>query len=61
MKKPKLIKNPDLSGVIEQVKEYMKEVSKGYVDDDTEHYLFEAVLEAFYGENVWEWHNKKIK
>lgn len=56
-----MIKNPDLSEVVIQLKELMKEVCTGYVDDDTEHYLFEAILEAYYGKDVWEWYNNKIK
>ena len=27
---------------------------------DFEHYIFEAVMEAVYGKNVWKWYNKLL-
>ena len=53
---PKL--NPDFSDVVDAAKSYIVEVQAGVVDDDTEHYIFEAVMEAVYGEKVWDWINK---
>jgi hypothetical protein len=29
--------------------------------NDQEHYIFEAALEAIYGEGVWSWVNDKLK
>lgn len=41
--------------------EYMNELEvTGYVDEDSEHYIYEAAIEAIYGPNVWNWINKQL-
>ena len=29
--------------------------NKSYIDSDYKHYIFEAALEAVFGEDIWEW------
>lgn len=33
---------------------------KGWADDDTTHYIFEAAMEAVFGKDVWIWVNSKL-
>ncbi len=40
--------------------EYINEAKDGWIRNDTEHYIFEAVIEAFYGKKVWEWIRTKV-
>ena len=44
---------PDFAEVTRQAKEHMKGIEDGNEDDDSPHYIFEAVLEAVYGKDVW--------
>ncbi len=32
---------------------------KGKDDDDSDHYMWEAVIEAVYGKKIWDWWNKE--
>lgn len=44
--------------VLELAESYVHDLDEeGYVDDDMEHYIKEAVLEAVFGEDVWKWIN----
>lgn len=44
------------------VKEYVQSVnSDDYCDDNNyDHYIAEAAIEAVYGEKFWEWYNEKM-
>ena len=45
--------------VYEYANKYIDELAeKGWVDDDLEHYIFEAVMEMVFGKNVWDFINK---
>lgn len=35
-------------------------ITKKHQEDDLEHYLFEAVVEAVYGKGIWEIYNKAV-
>ena len=56
---PKLLDNPDWSGVVKYVTESVEEAAKpdGYVKD-FETYLFEEVMKTLYGKGFWDWWNK---
>lgn len=46
--------------VEKMVHEMMSELQKGqYVDEDTQHYIFEEVLNTMYGRDIWDWYNKR--
>lgn len=47
------LKNPDFSGLIAICKSHIKELGTDEENDDDEHYIYEAALEAIYGNNVW--------
>jgi hypothetical protein len=34
---------------------------KGYEDDDFQHYVYEAAMEAVYGQGYWAWFNERIR
>jgi len=62
MTKPKPLKkeNMKFDEVIKLAKENINEIAKGEdQDSDTKHYIYEEVMEAVFGENVWEWINSK--
>jgi hypothetical protein len=48
------------AGVIIMCEDHMKDVEKGnYIDDDFYHYLYEEVMSALYGSDVFKWINKQ--
>lgn len=59
-KAPTPLDNPDftklramvIAGVDETVKDQ-------HEDDDFEHYVYEAAMEAVFGKGFWEWRNKQ--
>ena len=61
--KPKVIPMSDdkLPNLRKQCADYLDEVASGHVSEDTEHYIFEAAVELFYGKGVWDWVNKHAK
>ena len=62
MKRPKVIKNIDIQIIIDSCESYLNEVDDedGHVGSDDEHYLFESVMEAVYGSEVWKYINEKM-
>ena len=62
MRKPKLRENVDLTNLRCMVIDHMRSFSSGeyHEDSDEEHYLYEELLEAFYGKDVWKYINSKI-
>jgi hypothetical protein len=56
---PTPLANPDFSHLVKMVTTEVKELAKpdGY-SKDFSHYIFEEVLTAIYGKNIWEWWNK---
>lgn len=59
---PAPLENPDFSSVIELCKNQILEMTKAdYCEDnDSDHYIYEAAMQAIYGKDVWEWINKQI-
>jgi hypothetical protein len=60
MDRPKVLKNIDLKGLIAECEGYFDEVDAGYVDDDTEHFIFEATMKTLYGVDVFRYEDGKI-
>lgn len=68
---PEKVPNPDFSKLIEVCEEYIKAVELDSEDLmknplrhywtllHSKHYIFEAALEAIFGENVWEFVNER--
>jgi hypothetical protein len=61
-KAPIRIVTPDFSTLITTVDEFItgleEDVENYREDDDTEHYIYEAAVEALYGKEIWGWLNK---
>lgn len=56
--RPPLIENPDLSNLIETCEaEIIGVVEDGRSPKDIEHYIYEAAMKTFYGENYFKWYN----
>jgi hypothetical protein len=66
MNTPRRLANPDwtrlLEIIVENTKQIAEEARQGdYCDDnDSKHYIYEAAIEAVYGENYWKWLNKIV-
>lgn len=58
MERPKQLENVDLSGLRNICEEYMDAVEHGHVHDLT-HYMFEEVINTFYGKIAWTYINKR--
>lgn len=56
---PALLSKPDLSGLrVMLEKEVARHAEEGYaVDSDQEHYIYEEVMQSFFGRNYYDWHN----
>lgn len=52
----------DWSEVIRIAKELVDDVvtDKYHSDNDDEHYIYEAAMEAIYGKDFWDWWNKNV-
>lgn len=61
--RPPEIESPNWDRVRSTAKAYMDAVegarSGGYVDEDLNHYLFEEVMTALYGKDVWKYINER--
>jgi hypothetical protein len=55
---PKKLHVIDWNPVIDLAQYYIGSVYNGNVDMDDEHYIFEAVVNAVYGEGVWDFIQK---
>ena len=59
---PKLLDKPDFTALRECVTEGVNEFAEtGDEDDDFEHYVYEAAMEALYGKDIWKWYNARVK
>ena len=56
IKCPDLLKNPDISQLKEMAIDYMLG-DCNHVDCDCKHYMYETVIEVFYGEKAWKYIN----
>jgi hypothetical protein len=63
--KPEMVAYSDFphEGLRSLCQSYIDELAKeeGYVDEDLEHYIFEAAMEACFGKDVWKWINARMK
>lgn len=60
---PFMVAKPDFTKVktiLDDLRNQLIE-KKYHEDDDTDHYIYEATMEAFYGEGYFNWLNKFIK
>ena len=58
--KPIAIETPDFSSVIVMCQGYVDRLHiDGYVSEDLESYIFEAVMDAMFGKNIFEWINRR--
>ena len=60
--KPKQLDNPNWNLVKSMCQEHINNLNDGLINSNSvfEEYLYEAVLTALYGENVFEWINEQI-
>lgn len=60
---PEALPNPDFTELIKVCKEYIEDMDNEdfHEDDDDQHYIFEAALEAVFGKDVWKWVNQVMK
>ncbi len=60
---PKMIKNPDFTDIIVQAAAIVQLIVDGHYHEDYDHpnYIYEAVMEAVYGEDIWTWYNNNVK
>lgn len=60
--KPEPVEKPSLVQLCRLCREYIDELDeKGYVDDDMNHYIFEAAMEACFGKDVWNYINARSR
>lgn len=51
---PKPLPNPDFTKLIETVTDIIQaHINNRYGDDDDQHYIYEAAVEAVYGDKIW--------
>ena len=57
---PSMFPEEQFARVMAIAEGYMNDVEDGnYIDEDTTHYLFEEVLKALYGDDVFKWINER--
>lgn len=55
---PQMLDDPHIDLIREAANAYIRDMVDGtcrHIDCDCEHYMFEEVMEAFYGPSVWTW------
>ena len=62
-KPPEPLTRPDFSAIIKLAQDMVAERAKpDYCDDnDNDHWCFEAVLTAIYGNKIWDWWNREVQ
>jgi len=58
---PKLLANPDFSNLQRVCSEYLESIARDEVDDDHDHWIYEAAMEACFGRNIWGFINGVLK
>lgn len=57
---PCMFPHEQFAGVMRLTEAYMDNVEAGdYIDEDSQHYLFEEVMIALYGPDVFKWINER--
>ena len=61
-KPPSPVTNPDFTAVINLAQEIVNTLAnEGYEMKDQDHWCFEAVLNAVFGKNIWDWWNARLE
>ncbi len=58
--KPAMILNRDYTKLENMVESVMKEIEEDDYNEDNDHYIYECVMETFYGPDVWKWINNNF-
>jgi len=58
--RPRIQSGFDMQGVIRKTEEYIENLEEGKRLKDAEHYIYEAVMEAIYGKDVWGYISSKL-
>lgn len=56
-----IIKDVDIGSIVGITEEYLQSLQDGTTVDDIEHYIYETVMEAVYGKEVWIYINSILK
>jgi hypothetical protein len=56
---PPKLATPNIEPLAELVAEHLRLIACQQHDEDMEHYIYEAALEAWYGKDVWKFINAK--
>lgn len=61
IEKPTPIEKPDFDRILASAEKHIEYLaSDDYCDDnEEEHYIYEDVMEAIYGKDVWDWINNR--
>ena len=54
---PEPLVTPDFTGIVELARSMVKQHADDHGDRDNDHWCFEAVLRAVYGDSIWKWWN----
>jgi Holliday junction resolvase RusA-like endonuclease len=57
LSRPQVLAKPDYDDLMKSVIDHLDDIEAGTEDDDSQHYLYETLLEAFYGTDIWKWIN----
>ncbi len=57
---PTMVAAPDFTKVMDLTEQYIDNLAHHVSDADHERHIFEEVVEACYGEHVWEWINERL-
>jgi hypothetical protein len=65
MQKPEQLQQFNLDELLLQCEQYMNDIESGELHEDgqsdLQHYIFEAAMKAFYGPDVFDWINSKLR
>lgn len=57
---PKPLAKPDFNHISNMCEEHLYQLAQGYEDDgEFKQWLYEAVLEAVFGDDIWHWVNNQ--
>jgi len=57
---PEPVTNPDFTNVIALAKDTIKDIDNGNFPKDMKHYIYEDVMTAIFGKDIFKWINKKL-
>ena len=56
---PAPLEKPDFNKLKELVVRLVKDEANGEDDDNRDHWIYEAAMDAVYGETYWKWHRER--